>query len=219
MADIIRVVIVEDEDLFRDLLASSLAGFPKISVVNAYRAGDEALRRFSDDTPDVVLLDINLGAGDTGVHIGLKMRQMDSDVGIVLLSNYDQPGVLRTITQSQAAGWSYLLKKSVANASIIVRAVEGARAGLMILDPHLVHAFQPTPAGLVAKLTPRQREVLGLMAQGYSNAGIAEKLVLQPKSVENTISQIYQGLGINALQGSIHARVKAALIFLNECTL
>lgn len=212
----IRVVVVEDEDLFRELLTTSLGRYQQVAVINAYRSGEEALARVQQDSPDVVLLDIDLGTGETGVQIGLRMRRVDPHLGVVLLSNYDEPGLLMSLPSEEAGGWCYLLKKSVSEVSTIIRAIEGAEARLMVLDPFLVRALRPRPKGRVASLTPRQREMLALIAEGYSNAGIAAKLVLSPKSVENYISQVYQALGIDSSEGSKHARVEAALIFLED---
>ncbi len=211
-----RVVIVEDEDLFRGLMTTSLASYGEVAVVGSYRNGEEALQHVMEDAPDVALLDIDLGPGDTGVHVGLRMRRMLPDIGIVLLSNYDEPGVLTAIPREELSGWSYLLKKSVVHIETIIRAIEGARAHLVVLDPHLVAAYRPRPQGAVASLTPRQRDILKLIAQGYSNAGIAAELVITPKSVENYVSQIYQALSIDATASTLHARVKATLIFLEE---
>ncbi|NMP24791.1 LuxR C-terminal-related transcriptional regulator, partial [Sulfobacillus harzensis] len=196
MSKPIRVVAVEDEDLFRELLITSLASFEEIAIIHAYRRGEDALARVVDDAPDVVLLDIDLGAGETGVQIGLRIRKILPHVGIVLLSNYDEPGLLTSLPPQEAAGWSYLLKKSVAEVSTIVRAIEGSHARLMVLDPFLVQALRPRPQGLVAGLTPRQREILALLAQGYSNAGIAQQLIISPKSViasRDSVLQMGQG--------------------------
>lgn len=217
MTDVsIRVIIVEDEALFRDLLVSSLSVRDEIVVVAAYQDGTEVLANLSQDRPQVALVDIDLGPGDTGVQVALRMRQILPSIGIVFLSNYDEPGVLTAINRERAGGWAYLLKKSVSHLGHIVRAIEGVHDGLVVIDPRLVKALDPGGKGLVDTLTPRQHQVLELMAQGYSNAAIAERLVLQPKSVENLISQIYQGLGIDYAEGAIHARVKATLLFLDE---
>ncbi len=216
MADPIRVIVVEDEELMRELLATALSGWDAVEVVSAYGTGEEALLRLDADRPDVALLDIDLGPGETGVHIGLRMRQWRSDVGIVLLSNYDEPGVLTALPRSEAFGWAYLLKKSVSRVATIIRAIEGTRDRLVVVDPQLVHAMRPREHGRIASLTPRQRDILRLIAEGYSNAGIAAELVISAKSVENYVTQVYQGLGIDAAESFVHARVKATLMFLEE---
>lgn len=216
MGEPLRVVVLEDEDLFRNLLTTSLAGFSEIQVVASYRDGTEALSQLERDRPDVAILDIDLGGGETGVQVGLRMRQVRPEIGIVLLSNYDAPGVLTALPRGDADGWSYLLKKSVAQVSTIVHAIQATHARLMVLDPHLANALRPREKSRLATLTPRQGDILRLMAQGYSNAGIAAELVIAVKSVENYVSQIYQALSIDAGVSSLHARVRATLIFLEE---
>ncbi len=215
----IRVVVVEDEALFRELLVTTLRSFEALEVVAAYPTGELALAALEQDLPDVALLDIELGEGETGVQTGLRMRRAYPEMGIVLLSNYDEPGVLMALPRGESYGWAYLLKKSVGTVATIIRAIEGTKDRLIVLDPHLVRALEPRQEGRVASLTPRQRDILRLLAQGYSNAGIARELVIAPKSVENYISHVYQALGIDASETIIHARVKATLVFLEESVL
>jgi DNA-binding NarL/FixJ family response regulator len=112
------------------------------------------------------------------------------------------------------AGWSYLLKKSVSDVAALGRAVEGAAAQLVVLDPQLVAAMHPRPDGQLGRLTTRQKEILGFLAQGFTNAAIAERLVLAEKSVENQINLLYQQLGIDRQDNSLHPRVKATLLYL-----
>ena len=108
-----------------------------------------------------------------------------------------------------------MLKQSLADLGALTRALEGAAAGLVVLDPELVMGLRPKPDTSVGSLRGRHLEVLELMAQGYNNGAIAEKLVLGQKSVENYINGIYQQLQINR-EDSIHPRVKAVLLFLQE---
>ena len=95
------------------------------------------------------------------------------------------------------------------------RAIEGSVAGFVVLDPDVVNGLRPRKGSLTARLTPRQQEVLTLMAQGYNNAAIAEKLVLGNKSVENYINAIYQELGLNH-NDTTHPRVSAVLTYLQD---
>ena len=94
----------------------------------------------------------------------------------------------------EASGWSYLLEQSVGDTGALVRAIEGSAAGFVVLDPTVVSGLKPLQGSFSTRLTPRQREVLALMAEGYNNAAIAEKLVLGLKSVENYVNAIYQEL-------------------------
>ena len=113
------------------------------------------------------------------------------------------------------AGWSYLLKQSVGDAGALVRAIEGSAAGLVVMDPGVVSSMRPRNGSLTARLTPRQQEVLAMMAQGYNNAAIAGKLVLGTKSVENYINAIYQELDLSH-NGSLHPRVQAVLSYIRD---
>ena len=211
----IRIMIVEDEGLFRDMLRVSLANRPGLVVVGDTGDGISALKLALELTPDVILMDIELGPGPNGIETGLKIREERPETGIVILSLHGDKEYIRSLPLAQAGGWSYLKKQSVADLEALTRAIEGAAAGLMVLDPSLVNALRPKPKSRMEELTPRQREVLQLMAQGYSNPAIAERLMLGIKSVENYINAIYQHLAV-AQDEPIHPRVKAVLLYLQE---
>lgn len=210
--------MVEDEPLFRDLLTTSLNESGPVRVVGAFASGLQALERIAALVPDVAILDINLGGGENGVEVGLKMRRVHPRMGVVLLSNHDEPGVLKAIPRNEVSGWCYLLKRSVSNLHTVLRTIEAAASGLVVLDPDLVRAYESLPTSRIAGLTARQREVLALIAQGYSNLAIAETLGITLKSVENYITQLYQALGIEANHDGMHARVSATLAYLQENT-
>lgn len=212
----VRVAIIEDEDLFRQLLQSSLSAYEDLRVVGSFRSGGEILQHAEEIRPDVCVMDINLGLGANGVEVGIQLRKRYPRMGIVLLSNYDEPGVLLSIPPSDVMGWSYLLKKSVTNVEMVVRAICGTATGLVVLDPSLVQAFRPKPESPLARITPRQLDILQLIAKGYSNRAIADELIITEKSVENQVSLLYQNLGIETQENHIHARVKAALLFIRE---
>lgn len=212
----LRVVLVEDEGLLRDLLRVSLSQSGKIDVVGAFADGESALQDAPALRPDVAVLDIRLGAGPNGVQVGLRLRRALPGVGIVLLSNYREPAFLHGVPDGEAAGWSYLLKSSVTDLATLVRAVEGAASGLMVLDPRLIQAARAQSGGALARLTPRQFEILELMAQGLTNEGIASRLNLSLKTVANQINGLYQELGIDRTDSSLQPRVQAVLTYLRE---
>jgi DNA-binding NarL/FixJ family response regulator len=168
-----------------------------------------------DLSPDVIIMDIDLGKGPNGVEAGISIKEVCPAVGIVLLSAHKDKEYLSTIPADQSGGWSYLLKQSLADVGTLIRALQGAAAGLVVLDPELVMGLRPRPNTSVESLRGRYREVLELMAQGYSNAAIAEKLVLGEKSIENYINGIYQHLQISR-EDAIHPRVKAVLLYLKD---
>lgn len=215
----LRVMLVEDEGLFRDLLRVSLGQSGRIEVVGAFADAQSALQEAPALRPDVAILDIRLGAGANGVAVGLRLRAAQPELGIVLLSNYREPSFLHGIPEGEAAGWSYLLKSSVTDLAALVRAVEGAASGLMVLDPRLVQGARAQPGGVLARLTPRQYEILELMAQGLTNEAIARRLKVSLKTVANQINTLYQELGIDRTDSSLQPRVQAVLTYLREVEL
>lgn len=211
----VRIIIVEDEDLYRDLLRIVLGQHPRLNVVGAFADAASALDAAPALRPQVAMLDIELrGGGLNGIQLGLQLRKKLPDLGIVLLSNLGDPHFLTSLPSDVVGGWSYLLKKSVSDVGALSRAVEGAAGRLVVLDPQLVAGMRPRPEGPLARLTTRQREIVELIAQGMTNGGIAERLVLAEKSVENQINQLYQQLAIDRQDNTVHPRVKAALIYL-----
>ncbi len=212
----ITVAVVEDEPLLLDLLRTALHHPPAIEVVGAFRRGDDALRRIPQLHPRVALLDIDLGAGLSGIQLGMLLREQRPTLGVVLLSNHWLPHFLATLPPDSMAGWCYLLKRSVADVDTLVRAIQGAAAGLVVLDPYIVARRRPRPGGALARLTPRQRDVLALIAQGFTNAAIAERLHLAPSTVENQLNLIYQALDLGQDALRFNPRVRAALLYLLE---
>ncbi len=211
----VKVMIVEDEGLYRDLLRVSLTSRHGLDVVAAVGDGATAIRTAREIKPDVIIMDIELGSEPNGIEAGLTIKKENARVGIVVLSLYADKEYLSLVPMEHAGGWSYLMKQSTADLDALTRAIEGSAKGLLVLDPALVLGLRPRPKTRLEGLTARQREVLELIAQGYSNAGVAERLHLGVKSVENYINTIYQQLGIGQNE-PIHARVKAVLIYLQE---
>ena len=169
--------------------------------------GNAAIDAASRYNPDVILTDIELGSDPNGIAAGRSIKSEHPDMGIVILSSHRERQYLGLISSEESSGWSYLLKQSVSDAGALARAIEGAASGLVVMDPTVVNSMKRRKGSLTAGLTPRQQEVLTMMAQGYNNAAIAEKLVLGTKSVENYINAIYQELnlshnGATASQGS-----------------
>jgi DNA-binding NarL/FixJ family response regulator len=217
----IRVVVVEDEPLYRGLLHHHLARHPRLEVVGAYADGAAALAGVPTDRPDVVTLDIELPGQVDGIQVGLALRARLPRLGIVILSNHADPRFLGALPKEAISGWSYLLKKSVSDIQTLDRAIEGAASGTVTIDPVIIAGMRPRAGGPLARLSPRQREIMDLVAQGLTNAAIAEKLVLAEKSVENQLTIIYAELGIDRrdLGPSVHPRVSAVLAYLEHSRL
>ncbi len=211
----IKIMIVEDEGLLRDMLKISLSAMQNLEVVDAVDNGSAAIQMAEELKPDVILMDIELGSEPNGIEAGRTIKEKNRDVGIVILSAHKDKEYISNLSADEASGWSYLLKQSVGDASALGRAIEGSAAGLVVLDPDVVSGLRPRQGSAVSKLTPRQQEVLALMAQGYTNAAIAGELVLGNKSVENYINAIYQELHLHQAD-AIHPRVSAVLTYLKE---
>jgi hypothetical protein len=207
----IRVVVAEDEPLFRDLLVQGLSSIEDLEIVADFESGEDVLDHLKADPVDVVLLDIHLAGNLTGVATGVTVRRQWPSTGVVLLSSHADPGILTSLPEDVVGSWSYLLKSSAADLAAVARAVRGSAAGLMVLDPALVRESS-RPESPIDGLTDRQVEVVKLVAQGYTNRAIAEELVLSEKSVENHLSRIYLALGIDASDAAVHARVQATLV-------
>lgn len=212
----IRTIIVEDENLYRELLTLALSQRQDIEVVASFGSSREALAAMAELKPDVALLDIELGAPPNGIELGRQLRKTLPKIGVVLLSNYDEIHFLSSLPEETVGGWSYLLKKSVNHIATLARAIEGAANGLVVLDSELLSGLKLRHGSPLQELTPRQREILTLLAAGYSNPAIAERLSLAEKSVENQVSLLYHTLGIQRAQSDIHPRVKAVLTYLQE---
>ena len=186
-----------------------------MEVVGAVSHGGAAIEAANRLMPDVVLMDIELGSEPNGIAAGKAIKEENSDIGIIVLSGHKEREYVNLVAKDEFSGWSYLLKQSVSDASSLVRAIEGTASGLVVMDPCVVNSMKPRSGSLTGRLTPRQQEVLAMMAKGYNNAAIAEKLVLGTKSVENYINAIYQELSLSH-DGTLHPRVQAVLNYIRD---
>ncbi|WP_129338644.1 response regulator transcription factor [Cellulomonas endophytica] len=212
--DAVRVAVVEDQPLFRAMLQHTLSGTRGLEVVVTAGTVAEAESRITTGVADVVLLDIDLPDGN-GIALGVRLRRLQPDLGVLLLSAHDAMDLLLDLPPDVAAGWGYLSKTSGTSEELLVQAVRSAAEGVTVLDPALLQHAQPRAGSAVARLTDRQLAVLRLLAEGLSNAGIGERLGIAEKSVQNHVNAIYATLGIDA-DPSRNPRVSAALRLLEE---
>ncbi len=210
-----RVVIVDDEALFRELLRRTLSAEPGLEVVGVAGDGETAIRLAKEASPDVVLMDIELPGEMDGIEAALRIKKEMPQTGIVILSAHSDRRYVTSLPLEDSQGWAYLLKQTAPDLAAVVRAIEGSKAGMVVLDPAVVASLRPRQGSTVAGLTPRQQEVLELLAQGYSNAAIAQRLTLSQKSVETYINAIYQALHLSN-EPETHARVKATILYLKN---
>ncbi|CAB4557077.1 unannotated protein [freshwater metagenome] len=208
----IRVAIVEDHVLYRDLLESSLQSTPDIEVVISVSGSTEAKQLIVAGNVDVAILDIELADGN-GIGLGVTLRRNDPNLEILLLSGRDMIELLLGLPEEQRHGWSYLSKSSSASLETLLDVIRHTAAGKSVIDPALIDRSRARPGTPVSSLTRRQFEILRMVARGLSNQAIADEIGIAANSVVNHLSSIYSALGI--AEGS-NARVSAVLEFLSD---
>ena len=213
--DPLKILIVEDEPLFREMLRHTLDAEPGLDVVGVATDGESAVAMAAEKNPDAVIMDIELPGEMDGIDAALKIKERRLDTGIVILSVHKDRRYVSSLPLSETHGWAYLLKQNVPDMASVLRAIQGSVDGMVVLDPEVVESLQPERGSSAAKLTPRHRQVLELIAQGFNNTSIAQRLTLTEKSVETYINVIYQVLQIPGEEG-VHSRVKAILVYLGD---
>ena len=210
-----RILIVEDQLLFSQLLKEAVSSVPNMEVVGTAEDGEAALGLFREKDPIAVLMDIELPGELDGIDTALAIRRDNPGVGITFLSVHLEFGFLSSLSNGLSSGWAYLLKQSVPDLDTVVRAINGTIEGMVVLDPEVVKALGRKDDSPIAKLPARQQEILGLVAEGFSNAAIGGRLSLAEKTIETYMTNIYQGLGLSE-EPDIHLRVKAAASYLQN---
>jgi len=211
----IRIVVVEDEPLFREMLVGALSRKANLEVIGTAVDAEQAVELARSAGPDVVLMDIELAGEKDGIEAALAIKKESPGTGIVILSAHDDPRYVTSLPLGESSGWAYLLKHSVRDLSALVLAIEGCVQGMVVMDPSLMDRLSPQEGSPVDRLTPRQQQVLRLLAEGLSNAAIARRLGLEERSVESYINVIYQHLELSG-EPEINMRVKATLAFLKD---
>jgi len=213
-----RVIICEDHALVRDGLERLLGnhGFDVAASVDSPGAFLAAVKR---ERPDVCVVDVRLPPSftDEGVRAAIEARRQVPGLPILILSQYVEQTYARELLTSGEGGVGYLLKDRVADPKQFVDAVRRVADGGTALDPEAVARLlgRPESEGRLDLLTPREREVLSLMAEGRSNSGICAKLFLSPKTVETHIHAIFRKLGLESVPDD-HRRVLAVLAYLGR---
>jgi DNA-binding NarL/FixJ family response regulator len=212
-----RAVVAEDLALLRDGLVRVLAAH-EIEVVEAVQDGPSVVGALVDHRPDIAILDVRLPPTFTneGLVAAIEARQQLPDLPILVLSQYVEPLYARELLSSRAGKVGYLLKDRVMDVEQFVEAVRRVAAGGTVMDPEVVSQLVMGRArdDAMRRLTPREREVLKLMAEGRSNAAIAGSLVVSEKAVSKHIANIFLKLGLPPSDDA-NRRVMAVLAFLN----
>lgn len=210
----LRVAVADDSVLLREGLVRVLrdAG---VEVVGSFGDADSLLAALPDLTPDAVVLDVRMPPTfrDEGVRAAIELRRRHPGVAILLLSQYVEVAYAQELLASGTGGIGYLLKDRVISLDEVRDALERVASGGTVLDPEVITQLMARRVDPLQSLTPREREVLELMAQGRTNAAIAGALFIGVGAVEKHISAIFAKLGLDAAEGD-HRRVLAVLAWL-----
>ncbi len=214
----LRVIVADDSTLIREGIGKALAA-RGLEVVAEAGDGEELLRAVAADEPDAVVADIRMPptGTDEGLRAAAALAERAPAVGVLILSDHLEPTFATRLLEQGTPGRGYLLKESIVDLDRFADAVTRVAAGESVIDPAIVHhvigvlrASDP-----LAELTPREREILRLMAEGRSNAGIATELVISPRTVETHVSRLFGKLGL-ADRPDDHRRVLAVLAYLRS---
>ena len=213
-----RVVLAEDSVLLREGVARILdeAGF---EVVGQAGNADELLLKVRSYSPDVAIVDIRMPPThtDEGLRAAQEIREKHPTCGVLVLSQYVEATYAMELLAESAEGVGYLLKDRVSDVNEFADAVRRVSEGGSALDPTIVSQLvgRRRRDDPIDQLTPREREVLGLMAEGRSNSGIAEQLVVTDRAVEKHVTSIFSKLRLPAASED-HRRVLAVLAYLRS---
>ncbi|MEV4136425.1 response regulator transcription factor [Dactylosporangium sp. NPDC049742] len=213
-----RVAIAEDNPLLRDGIALLLAEHD-IEVTAAVGDAEALLAAVAADPPDAAVVDVRMPPGhvDEGLRAALAIRATHPQVGVLVFSQWVETGYARRLLSENAGHVGYLLKDRIVSTGEFVGALQRVAAGGTALDPEVVRQLLATPAadaGL-ARLSDREREILGLLAEGRSNVAIAERLHLVERSVEKHVTAIFTKLDLPQARTD-HRRVLAVLRYLRS---
>jgi DNA-binding NarL/FixJ family response regulator len=212
----LRVVVADDSVLLREGLIRLFeeAGF---DTVGAYGDADSLLAEIDEVRPDVAVLDVRMPPTyrDEGVRAAIKLRQEHPSTGVLLLSQYVEGTYAQELLSAGNGYTGYLLKDRIASLDELKDAITRVADGGTVLDPQVVRELLVRRTDPLAALTPRETEVMQLMAEGRTNAGIAQRLVIGVGAVEKNVTAIFQKLALEG-SGSDHRRVLAVLAYLQR---
>jgi DNA-binding NarL/FixJ family response regulator len=216
-----RVVIADDTYLIREGLRQVLEGDDAVEVVAYASSLPALLEEVAAQRPDVVITDIRMPPTNTdeGIQAAAELHELDPALGVVVISHYVSPHYVLRLFEHGSAGTAYLLKEHIGHRDRLLEAIRAVASGGSVVDPAvvdvLVEARMRARNSPLAGLTPREREVLARVAQGKSNAAIAEELFLTKRAIEKNINSIFSKLDlINDTE--VSRRVAATLLYLAE---
>jgi len=220
LTPVIRVVLAEDNVLLREGMSRLIAAQADLDLVGTVGDLPGLLDLIDGETPDVVITDIRMPptGTDEGIQAAAALRATHPKIGVVVLSQYAEPAYALALLSDGSEGRAYLLKERVSEVDELLNAVREVAAGGSVIDPKVVESLvagRRGPSSELDRLTPRESEVLGEMAQGKSNAAIAAALVLSERAVEKHTNSIFSKLGLSE-EKDVNRRVKAVLLYLAE---
>jgi DNA-binding NarL/FixJ family response regulator len=217
---VIQIVIAEDSFLVREGIRQVLDRQEDLEVVAACGDLPGLLAAVAEHEPDVVVTDIRMppGSADEGIQAATRLQRSHPRIGVVVLSQYAEPGYATALLAEGSAGRGYLLKERVSDVGQLAGAVRTVAGGGSVIDPVVVDGLvsrRVKRTSPLATLTPRERDVLAHIAQGMSNAAVGASLYLSERAVEKHINALFAKLGLGA-QPDVNRRVKAVLLYLSD---
>jgi DNA-binding NarL/FixJ family response regulator len=217
----LRIVVGDDSLLAREGILRVLEGMPEVEVVGVAEDLDSLREAVDRTSPDVVLSDIRMPPTQTdeGIRLAAELRTTHPDTGLVVLSQHSEPEYASALFATGSDRRGYLLKERVRDRDELQRALDAVAAGGSHLDGTIVDELLRTRVRaddvVLGKLTPRERELLELMAEGLSNSAIADRLEISKRGIERHINSIFSKLDLGDAE-DVSRRVKAALLFLSR---
>lgn len=207
--------------LVREGVQRILETEPRLELVGVYADRETLLDAVDDDRPDVVLTDLRMPPtqSDEGIAIAHALRETHPRVGVIVLSQYADPGYVMALLEGGSARRGYLLKDRLADRQRLIDAIDEVANGGSVIDNDVVDALVSAQVGKdrsrLDVLTPRELEILAQVASGKSNGAIARSLVITKRSVEHHIGSIFSKLDLPD-ESQVSRRVTATLVFLSE---
>lgn len=215
-----QVVVVEDALVAREGLVAVLEALPGTTVVGTAADAASAHEVIQRERPDVVLADLRMPPGHhaEGVTLANDLRVAMPDVGVIVVSQHCDPGMARLLFANGAARRGYLLKERITSPEVLADAIATVAGGGTTIDPSIVAGMvvdgRGRPGSAINALTPREAEVLELLAAGQSNTAIARHMSISRRGVEKNVTQIFAKLGLGQ-DDDRNARVSAAILWLD----
>jgi DNA-binding NarL/FixJ family response regulator len=214
----IRIAVADDSFLIREAMQQVLARLGRVEVVAVCDHGERLLEAVEREHPAVVITDVRMppSGDDEGIRVARRLRSTHPDVGVVVLTQYAEPRYGLGLLEDGAEGRAYLLKERIRDPGELLAAIEVVARGGSMIDPQMVSVLMgDRRAPALSQLTARERDVLALMAQGMSNAAIADALVLTKRAVEKHVGAIFLRLSLPD-EEVVSRRVAAVLLYLAE---